>query len=230
MDVKIIPILDDNYAYVIQSAGFVGVIDPGESKPIIDYLEKENLSLNWVINTHKHWDHVNGNKKLIERYGAKLAAPIECDGEPDELLEDGKPFQFGDITFDVILTVGHTMGHVVLFDPIYRILFSADTLFVMGCGRVFEGTMDDMYQSMCAIKNLPPETAIFGGHEYTPANIDFAKHILPDNLAIFERAQLLEGQKCTMPTTLAEELATNPFLIANNLEEFTRYRKAKDNF
>ena len=230
MDVKIIPILDDNYAYVIQSGGMVGVIDPGESKPIIDYLDKENLALDWVINTHKHWDHVNGNKKLIEKYGAKLAAPAECDGDKDELLEDGKPFQFGDIEFQVILTVGHTMGHVVLFDPIYRILFSADTLFVMGCGRVFEGTMDDMYQSMCAIKKLPPETAIYGGHEYTPANIQFAKHILPDNLAIFERAQALEGKSCTMPTALAEELSTNPFLIADDLEEFTKYRTAKDNF
>ncbi len=230
MDVKIISILDDNYAYIIQSGGMVGVIDPGESQPIIDYLTEHDLKLNWVINTHKHWDHVNGNEKLIKKYGAKLAAPRECDGDPDVVLEGGEPFKFGDITFDVILTVGHTMGHVVLFDPTYRILFSADTLFVMGCGRVFEGTMEDMYQSMCAIKKLPPETAIYGGHEYTPANIKFAKHILPNNLAIFERAQILENQKCTMPTLLAEELKTNPFLIANNVDEFTTYRTAKDNF
>lgn len=230
MDVKIIPILDDNYAYVIQSNGVVGVIDPGESKQVIEYLEGNDLSLDWVINTHKHWDHVNGNNKLIKKYGAKLAAPAECEGNADEVLEGGKLFHFGDVSFEVILTVGHTMGHVVLFDPTYRILFSADTLFVMGCGRVFEGTMEDMYQSMCAIKKLPPETAIYGGHEYTPANIKFAKHILPDNLAIFERSQALEGQKCTMPTTLADELSTNPFLIANDLVEFTKFREAKDNF
>ncbi len=230
MNVETIPILEDNYAYVITSGDMVGVIDPGESQPIIDYLESNDLKLDWVINTHKHWDHVNGNEKLIEKYGAKLAAPAECEGSPDELLEDGKPFTFGDIEFQIIETVGHTMGHVVLFDPTYRILFAADTLFVMGCGRVFEGTMEDMYQSMQAIKNLPPETAIYGGHEYTPANIKFAKHILPDNLAIFERSQALEGQKCTMPTTLAEELKTNPFLMAKTSEEFAKYRAAKDNF
>lgn len=229
MDVKIIPILDDNYAYVIQSGDTVGVIDPGESQPIIDYLESKNLSLDCVINTHKHWDHVNGNEKLIEKYNAKLVAPAEC-GDCDVLLSEENAFAFGDTVFQIFHTPGHTAGHIILFEPTYRILFSADTLFVMGCGRVFEGTMDDMYQSMKKIKSLPPETAIYGGHEYTPANIQFAKHILPDNLRVFERSQALEGQKCTMPTTLAEELTTNPFLLAKDLDEFTQYRQAKDSF
>ena len=229
MDVKIIPILDDNYAYIIQSGDEVGVVDPGESQHVIDYLDNNNLSLDWVINTHKHWDHVNGNEKLIEKYGAKLAAPPEC-GDADVVLHYEDAFAFGDTVFQIFHTPGHTAGHIILFNPTYRILFSGDTLFAMGCGRVFEGSMDDMYQSMQTVKSLPPETAIYCGHEYTKGNAKFAKHILPDNLAIFERSQKLEEEICTMPTTLAEELATNPFLLAKNLEEFTTYRQVKDSF
>ena len=229
MDVKIIPVLDDNYAYIIQSGGVTAVIDPGESLPIIQYLKDNDLNLDWVINTHKHWDHVNGNKKLLEKYGAKLAAPAECEGA-EMVLKDGEIFQCGDTKFEIILTRGHTSGHIILFDPTYRILFSGDTLFVMGCGRVFEGTMDDMYQSMQAIKKLPPETAIYCGHEYTAANIKFAKYIFPDNLSIFERAEILDGKSCTIPTTLASELMTNPFLMAETIDQFSDYRLKKDTF
>ena len=229
MDVHILPILDDNYAYIIQSAGLVGVIDPGESQPVIDYLNKKNLSLDWVINTHKHWDHVNGNKKLIQAYDARWAAPEEC-GEADEILKGGAPFIFGDIEFEIFATPGHTKGHVILFDPIYRILFAGDTLFAMGCGRVFEGTMEEMYQSMQIIKTLPPETAIYCGHEYTKSNAKFAKGILPNQLSIFDRANAIENQKCTIPTLLADELSTNPFLLAKNVQEFSEYRLKKDNF
>merc|ERR1711974_254041 len=161
------------------------------------YLNDHNLKLDWVINTHKHWDHVNGNKKLIEKYGAKLAAPAECEFDRDETLEDGKSFKFGNITFDITLTNGHTNGHVVLFDPTYRVLFSGDTLFAMGCGRLFEGTPADMFPAMEYIKSLPPETAIYCGHEYTLTNAKFALSIMEEDENIQSRARDVEGQDCT---------------------------------
>jgi hydroxyacylglutathione hydrolase len=230
MDVSIIPILDDNYAYVIQSDDMVGVVDPGEAEPVIAYLEQHNLKLDWIINTHHHGDHVDGNVALIEKYGCKVAAPDECKGDKDVILQDGEDFKFGDISFQIFLASGHTMGHVVLFDPTYRILFSGDTLFVMGCGRLFEGSHADMFKSMQVIKSLPPETVIYGGHEYTPDNAKFATHIMPDNADIKARAIEVMGQECTMPTLQAVEMITNPYLIAQTVEEFTKIRTAKDNF
>ncbi len=230
MDVFIVPILEDNYAYVIQSGDMVGVVDPGEAGPVVAYLEQHNLKPDWIINTHHHWDHVDGNADLIEKYGCKVAAPNECKGDKDVILQDGEDFKFGDIAFQIFLTAGHTMGHIVLFDPTYRILFSGDTLFVMGCGRLFEGTHADMFKSMQVIKSFPPETAIYCGHEYTAGNAKFATHIMPDSADIKSRAMEVIGQGCTMPTMLATELATNPYLIAKSIEDFKKYRTAKDNF
>jgi len=229
MDVSIVPILDDNYAYVIQSGGLVGVIDPGEAKPIIDYLNDRDLTLDWVINTHKHGDHIDGNAQLIEKYNAKLAAPAEC-GDADITLQDGVPFKFGDTSFDITLTVGHTSGHIILFDPMYRVLFSGDTLFSMGCGRLFEGSANDMFPAMQYIKSLPPETAIYCGHEYTASNAKFACSVMPNDKDVQARAVEIMGQQCTMPALLATELKTNPFLMAGNVDEFAQYRTAKDNF
>ncbi len=229
MDVSIIPILEDNYAYVIQSGDMVGVVDPGEAGPVIAYLEQHNLNLDWIINTHHHWDHVGGNAELVVKYDCKVAAPSECKGK-NKVLKDGQNFEFGDIAFQIFLTSGHTMGHIVLFDPTYRILFSGDTLFAMGCGRLFEGTHADMFKSMQVIKSLPPETAIYGGHEYTADNAKFATHIMPDNADIKSRAMEIIGQECTMPTLQAIEMATNPYLIAETVEEFTKIRTAKDIF
>ena len=229
MDVSILPILEDNYAYIIQSGSQVGVIAPGEAQPVIDYMQSHDLPLHWVINTHRHGDHIAGNQELLDRYEARLAAPAEC-GDSDFLLEDGELFPFGDVAFQVFLTKGHTAGHIILYDPTYRILFAGETLFAMGCGRVFEGTIEDMYKSMQVIKHFPPETAIYCGHEYTRSNAKFARHILPDNEHIKSRSDLVNDMNCTMPTLLAEELVTNPYLLVKDVSEFTKFRKAKDNF
>ena len=225
MKIHIIPILQDNYAYVVEEGDVTVVIDPGEAEPIIAFLEQNNLKPDWVINTHKHWDHVNGNAVILEKYNARLAAPAEC-GDSDHLLKDGDQF----LGFDVIETPGHTMGHIVLYHPVEKILFSGDTLFSMGCGRLFEGAADDIFPSIQHIKLLPPETQIYCGHEYTLSNAKFAANILPHNHDIQNRLSVISGQKCTIPTLLSEELKTNPFLLAETVEEFTRYRTAKDNF
>ncbi len=229
MDVHIIPILNDNYAYVICDGGLVGVVDPGDAAPVIAFLEEKGWSLDWIINTHHHGDHVAGNGELMAKYQCRIAAPDEC-MDKHLILRDGDIFNFGAIKFKIYHTPGHTKGHIVLFDPIYRILFSGDTLFAMGCGRLFEGTYADMFQSMQIIKKLPPETAIYCGHEYTADNAKFASHIMPDNDDIKQRAVDIIGQECTMPTLQAVEMITNPYLLADTVEESSKIRMAKDNF
>lgn len=230
MKIHVIAILKDNYAYVVQTDNAVAVIDPGEAKPIADFLTKHEMTPNWIINTHRHGDHVAGNEELMAAYDCQLAAPPECSGDIDVILNDGDVFSLGDLQFQIMLTKGHTAGHIVLFEPNHKILFSGDTLFVMGCGSVFEGSMDEMFQSMQVIKSLSPEIKIYCGHEYTRANAAFACHILPENSDIQIRKQEFENKACTVPTTLAEELKTNPYLLAETVDEFAKYRKSKDDF
>ena len=230
MEIHIVPILKDNYAYVIQTDTEVAIVDPGEAKPVVEFLTKQQLQPNWIINTHKHWDHVNGNLELMEAYDCNLAAPAECEGHIDVVLRDGAVFALGDLVFQIILTKGHTAGHIILFEPNEKIMFSGDTLFAMGCGRLFEGSPSDMFVAMEKIKSLPVDTKIFAGHEYTLSNAKFAKHLLPDNHYIAKRYEVVKQAKCTMPTTLEQELKTNPYLLADSVQQFAKYRAAKDKF
>lgn len=229
LDIHVLPILNDNYAFVIQSAGVVGIIDPGEAAPFIGFLEKKGWRADYVINTHHHGDHTNGNQTLIDRFGAKWAAPSEC-GKVDIVLEEGTPFVFGGTSFDILETPGHTKGHVCLYNEQSQTLFSGDTVFAMGCGRIFEGTAEDMFGSMRKIKSLPWETKIYFGHDYTAANAKFASHILPDNDDIAYRVKNTNGGQGEIPTRLDVEMKTNPFLLAQTADEFAAYRAAKDAF
>jgi len=229
MDIHILPILDDNYAFVLESGGKVGVIDPGEAAPFIKFLDERGLSLDWVINTHHHWDHTDGNDELIKKYNAKWAAPVEC-GAADEVLEEGKPFQFGDTELQIIHTCGHTKGHVVLYSADDKILFSGDTVFASGCGRLFEGDAADMFDAFQKIGQLPDDTVIYFGHEYTKSNCEFAVNALPHNQAVAERLGEVSKQSVTIPTRLDVEKKVNPYFIANDAAEFKKFRDAKDNF
>lgn len=230
LHITIIPILSNNYAYLIQSGDVVGIVDPGESKPIIDYLDDHKLRLDWVINTHHHDDHTGGNRALIDKYNARLAAPAECGDDIDVILKDNEKFDFGDSSFNIILAKGHTAGHIMLYDQQSKVLFSGDTLFAMGCGRVFEGTHNEMFAAMKKIKHLPLDTQIYCGHEYTLSNAQFASYLMPHNNLISDRIEKVKIQKCTVPTSLDIEMKTNPFLIADTIEDFIKYRVAKDKF
>ena len=229
MDIQVRPILDDNYAFVIQSGGLVGVIDPGEAAPLIEYLDDNDLSLDWVINTHHHWDHTNGNDELIKKYNAKWAAPAEC-GAADIVLDEGKDFQFGDTRFTIIHTCGHTKGHIVLYSADDGVLFSGDTVFASGCGRLFEGDANDMYGAFQKIAALPDDTVIYFGHEYTKSNCEFAANALPHNQIVAERLGEVTMQSMTIPTRLDIEKRVNPFFMAENAAEFKKFRDAKDCF
>lgn len=233
LTVTMIPVLEDNYAYLVQSGGETGIIDPGEAQPVIDRLEQNGLSLDWVVNTHHHWDHTDGNRALLDRYKARWAAPAEC-GAADEALAEGTLFHFGDTVFDVFSTPGHTDGHVCLYNKADGVLFSGDTLFSMGCGRLFEGTPEEMFKSLQKIRSLPGNTRVYCGHEYTLSNAEFARHILPGSAAIQNRYDEIKDLRAagrpTVPVSLSQELQTNPFLIADSVGEFTVWRKRKDNF
>jgi len=234
-EITIVPILNDNYAYIVfdPQTAVTGVIDPGEAEPVVEMLDRVNLHLDWVINTHHHWDHTNGNKALIERYGAKWAAPKEC-GDADIVLNEGESFYLGGIAFEILWTPGHTEGHVCLFCRQEHILFSGDTLFSMGCGRLFEGTAQDMFMSINKIKALPAQTKIYCGHEYTLSNGEFAAYLMPDNADICEQLSIVKtlrrNKLPTIPFTLHTELKTNPFLMATSFKELGDYRAQKDKF
>ena len=178
MKIEIIPCLKDNYSYIIidESNKKTCVIDPSESKPIIDFLEKNNLKLNWILNTHHHYDHVGGNSELKEKYKAKIigfADDHKRIPEIDILLKDQEIWKKDNFEAKIIHIPGHTLGHICFYFYKDNNLFTGDTLFSLGCGRIFEGTYQQMFNSLNKIKELPLNTKIFCGHEYTLQNSKF---------------------------------------------------------
>ncbi len=236
MEITILPILKDNYAYVLQTTDDkVAVIDPGEAPPVIEYLEKQSLKLTHIINTHHHGDHTAGNQELKDTYGALLAAPKGEEGRIDGIdipLSENTPFQLGEETLQILETPGHTDGGICLYAPESKALFTGDTLFLSGCGRLFEGTHEQMWRSMQKIKALPNETRIYCGHEYTLSNAEFAAACLPDNQALKARLDevriMRESGKTTLPGLLKIEKEVNLFLNAKDPNAFKAIRSAKD--
>lgn len=238
IDVTIIPVLKDNYAYLIRTAdGSTAVVDPGEAAPVIETLERLGLKLDFVLNTHHHGDHTGGNPALKARYEATVLAPeAERARIPaaDRGLRGGETLMLGGDQMHVIETPGHTLGALCFHFPESKILFTGDTLFLMGCGRLFEGTPAQMYDSLLKIAALPDETLIYCGHEYTVEATAFCLSIEPDNedlrkRRIEERAKEARGEP-TVPATLALEKKTNVFLRARTLEEFTKFRELRNHF
>ncbi|MDP7143615.1 MAG: hydroxyacylglutathione hydrolase [Alphaproteobacteria bacterium] len=237
--VEIIPILEDNYCYILQDSATqkTAVIDPGEAEPVIAYLEGRDITPDFILNTHYHWDHTDGNAAIKKQFGCKIIGPTyEAAKIPgiDQTLRDGDIFQCGDIDISVKLTPGHTRGHICFYLPQDHILFSGDTLFSMGTGRLFEGSAEQMFEGLCWIKSLPPETMIYAGHEYTLDNAAFCLSIEPDNAALIKRgeqAHALRAQdKPTLPVSLATELETNAMLRASTAAQYADLRTKKDHF
>tara|TARA_B110001454_G_scaffold31388_1_gene30643 strand:+ start:483 stop:1202 length:720 start_codon:yes stop_codon:yes gene_type:complete len=239
MKIEIIPCLQDNYAYLIidEKKNIGCVIDPSESAPIIEYLEKNKINLKFILNTHHHFDHVGGNKKLKEKYGANV---IGFKGDKDKipgidiLVDDQEIWKYESFESKIIHIPGHTLGHVCFYFYNDKSVFTGDTLFSLGCGRIFEGTYSQMYESLKKIKDLPQDTKVFCGHEYTIQNSKFC--MLHDknneNLKnkIKEVEKKLQNNLPTIPSTIKEELECNVFLRSNNIETFSKLRDLKDNF
>ena len=239
MKVKIIPCLKDNYSYLIidDKSNSSCVIDPSEATPIIEYLEKNNIKLNFILNTHHHYDHVGGNKELKERYNAKVVGYIDDEKripEIDITVKNNQIWKEKKFEAKVVHIPGHTSGHICFYFFNEKNIFTGDTLFSLGCGRIFEGTYSQMFQSLNFFKKLPAETNVYCGHEYTLKNSDFCIRHDPNNQnlrnKIYKIKEKLNKNLPTIPSTIKDEIECNIFLRSKNLENFSKLRDLKDNF
>lgn len=224
MSIEIIPIpaFKDNYMWLLHNGRDAVVVDPGESEPVEQYLSEHNLSLTYILITHHHWDHVNGLKALQDQWQCEVFAPADprIEGQLTTVKEgDEINLKALDSTLKILEIPGHTLSHICFYNDQY--LFCGDTLFSMGCGRMFEGQPAQFVASLEKLKNLPPTTEVYCGHEYTLNNIEFALTIEPNsheikalkNSVIKQRKQ----NKPTLPVQLAQELKLNPFLRTNEI-------------
>ena len=234
--VTLVPVLEDNYSYILQSGDAVAIVDPGDANPIINKLNEMGITPTHILNTHHHGDHIQGNKALREKYNCVLIGPLHETkriADMDITYGDQDFFNLGDDKVLVIETPGHTTGHICFYLPDSHILFSGDLLFALGCGRAFEGTAQDLFHSIAKIKDLPKQTRIYCGHEYTAANAVFALTVEPDNKALIARSEEIKKLHAagtpTIPTTLEYEWQTNPFIRAKTADHFSKIRHLKDN-
>ena len=239
MKVEIIKCLQDNYSYIIidKKHNHACVIDPSESEPVINFIESKNIKLKFILNTHHHHDHVGGNNDLKKKYGANVVG-FKNDKQRipsiDILVENNQIWKGENFEAKIIHIPGHTSGHICFYFIKEKVAFTGDTLFSLGCGRIFEGTYEQMYNSLNKLKKLPADTKIYCGHEYTLKNSLFCSKYDKNNKnlekKIFEINNKLKKNLPTMPSTIEEELACNIFLRAKNLEDFSKLRDLKDNF
>ena len=248
-----IPLLQDNYSYIINDvySSKTACIDPGMAEPILLELEKKKLKLDFILNTHHHHDHVGGNLEIQKKTMCKIYGPHAEKTKIPGInlgLKVGVVYKLGSLEYKIIETPGHTSGHICYYFFKNNILFSGDTLFSLGCGRVFEGTASEMWKSLKKIRELPDETTVYCGHEYTESNTNFATFIDSENVMLKEKKkQVLNLRKANQPTVpfnLGEDKLLNPFLRVDegdlseklNLslnkpaEVFAKIRKMKDNF
>ena len=252
MIVEIIPCLSDNYSYLIheKKSNTVSIVDPSEFRTCDEVISKYK-KLDFILNTHHHADHVGANLELKEKYNSKiLGSDSDKDRIPgiDIFLKENQKQKIGNLEFEVIFIPGHTKGHIAFFFRKEKIAFTGDTLFSLGCGRVFEGTHEEMFNSLNKIKNLPHDTKIYCGHEYTKTNLNFCLMYDTTNTLLKEKQvdilKKLNSNQPTIPSTLGQEIKTNIFLRCNDpeikhaigledsteLEVFSKLRDLKDTF
>jgi hydroxyacylglutathione hydrolase len=226
LDVEIIPCLKDNYSYVIydQESNLTGVIDPSEFNPIDKFISSKYQKLDYIFNTHHHHDHVGGNIDLKKKYNAKiLGSEIDKSRIPgiDVTLGKNENIKLGKTNFEIIFVPGHTKGHIAFYSQENKLIFTGDALFSLGCGRIFEGSAKQMYQSLNKIKNLPGDTRIFCGHEYTKSNLKFCMRFDKKNKDLSKKIkwvnERLNKNIPTVPVSLSRELKTNIFLRCDNV-------------
>ncbi len=252
LDVHQIPTRNDNYVYLLrdEADGKVAVVDPSDAEPVMAALEERGWSLDFILNTHHHGDHTGGNLELKEKYGCTIVGP-RADHDRiagiDVDVGDDDTCSVGQATATVFDTPGHTHGHIAFWFPESNALFCGDTLFALGCGRVFEGSHDQMWTSLGKLRALPDEAQVYCAHEYTQANARFALTVETNNEELQARAREIDALRAagkrTVPSSLGVERATNPFLradVANMaeavglagagpVEVFTEIRTRKDN-
>ena len=239
LQIALFPCLSDNYGLLIHDtiSGETAAIDTPEVSKIEAACKERGWTLTQIWNTHHHPDHTGGNLSLKEKYGLTITGPDQIKGRIpglDKGVSSGDVFCFGAYEVQVIFTPGHTVDHIIYYVPDAKAAFVGDTIFVLGCGRLFEGSPEDMFGSMAAIASLPDDTKLYCAHEYTLSNARFAVTVEPNNQALLdyvEQAKKLREQGVpTVPTTVAMEKATNPFMRAETPTKLGEIRAAKDNF
>ena len=237
MKIVPVPAFSDNYLWLVhdEESGRTAVVDPGDSVPVLEEAKRRGWTIDEVWNTHWHGDHTGGNLAIKASTGARILGPGNEDiPGRDVALGEGSEVRLGKHVGRVIEVPGHTLGHIALVFDKERVAFVGDTLFAMGCGRLFEGSPGQMYRSLERLAGLPSDTKLYCAHEYTLANARFAAHVEPENQAIKDRLQsvsrLRDAGAITVPTTVGEERETNPFVRSTNVEEFARRRAEKDSF
>ena len=253
MKILTVKCLKDNYSYIVfnEESLFAVVIDPSESEPVINEIKRNNLKLKYIFNTHHHYDHVGGNIKLKEKYRCKVVGYEKDKDRIPEIdigLKDNQKWKNELFECDILHVPGHTAGHICIYIEKINALFTGDTLFSLGCGRIFEGTYTEMFNSLNKMKKFPKKTKIYCGHEYTKKNSDFCLSIDTNNSKLRHKIDKIKNDikldKPTIPSTLEDELECNIFLRADNLEiqkqlginssdpieTFTKLRELKDNF
>ena len=239
MKIEIIKCLQDNFTYLIidKKTQIACVVDPSEAAPIIKFLQNKKINLKYILNTHHHHDHVGGNIELKKKYDCNV---IGFKGDKDRipeidiLLEDNQIWKKDNFEAKIYHIPGHTIGHIAFHFFKEKKIFTGDTLFSLGCGRLFEGTYEQMFNSLKKIKQLPKDTEIYCGHEYTLQNSNFCQANDPENLKLKEKIirikEHLKKNLPTIPTILEDELECNIFLKAKDLKTFSKLRDLKDNF
>lgn len=234
-----IPVLSDNYVYLVHEpeSGRTAVVDPALAPPVLAETETRGWRITDIWNTHWHRDHTGGNLEIKEATGAFVTGPAgEADKIPglDRTVGEGDTVRLGDVEARVIEVPAHTAGHIAYHLAEDEALFCGDTLFAMGCGRLFEGTAEQMWGNFTRLMALPDPTRVYCAHEYTLSNGRFALTVEPGNTALESRMETVEAARArgepTIPTTIGLERATNPFTRAGSVEEFARRRLAKDGF
>lgn len=237
LEIVPVPAFSDNYLWLVHDSdsGETAVVDPGDASPVLAEAGRRGWRVGQVWNTHWHPDHTGGNLAVKHATGAIISGPADekIPGRDIELVE-GDKVQLGNHVGRVIAVPGHTLGHIALIFDEDRVAFVGDTMFAMGCGRLFEGSPQQMFSSLQRLGELPDDTRFYCAHEYTLSNGRFAAHAEPGNAAIRERLaaveRMREAGEITIPTTVAEERATNPFLRSSDWKEFARLRSDKDSF
>ena len=239
LEIVRLPVLSDNYIWLVHEpdSGETMVVDPAVADAPLAEAEKRGWKITQIWNTHWHPDHTGGNADIKAATDCHITGPeAEKERIPtlDTMVKEGDTAKLGDVAAEVIDVPAHTAGHIAFHLPSENVVFVGDTLFAMGCGRLFEGTPAQMFDNMRKLEQLPDKTKVYCAHEYTQANGEYALVAEPDNLALKERmaeVMTLRGRgEATVPTTIALEKSTNPFMRAASVDELAARREAKDNF
>lgn len=253
LQIELVPLLKDNYAYLVhdEATGTTAVVDPSEARPVLAVARARGWRISHVLATHHHWDHTGGNLEIKQATDCMVIGPgYDYDRIPgiDAGIEEGDRLALGAAVAEVLFIPGHTRGHIAYWFPEERAVLCGDTLFSLGCGRMFEGTPEQMWASLDKLRRLPAETRVYCGHEYTQANARFAMTIEPQNPALLMRQRRVDearaAGRATIPSTIGDERAANPFLRADQptvaaavgladadpVTVFAEVRRRKDNF